>query len=104
MTDRTRQDIEAEADELASEVLTYEPHMTVETAHSRVYEEVPEHYDEYRTAPATLPPQPISKSVREPTPGRGHPRSSQETDFASRMDRMATQDHRRPRMGCVEFT
>ena len=69
MTNRTRQDIEAEVDELASEVLGYVPELSIEQARSMVYEGIPELYDEYSAAPATLPTQPISKSVREPTLG-----------------------------------
>jgi hypothetical protein len=69
MNVRSRQEIEAEVDELASEVLGYVPELTVEEARSMVYEEIPELYDEYQAAPATVPVQPISKSVREPTLG-----------------------------------
>lgn len=69
MTNRSRQDIEAEVDELASEVLGYVPELSREAARAMVYEEIPELYDEYSAAPAILPAQPISKSDPEPTLG-----------------------------------
>jgi hypothetical protein len=65
MTDRTRTEILAEAEELAEMVLTEVPDMSWQEALAYVWTEADGLYDEYR-ASAPEHPEPVMKAEREP--------------------------------------
>lgn len=71
MSQRSRAEIEAEVEELAQEVIEWDPDISIEAARATVYEQVPQLYSEYKAAPAEMPAQQVEKSEpeREPTLG-----------------------------------
>jgi hypothetical protein len=67
MTQRTRSEILGEVDEMADELMTLVPEVTFEEAQAAVFEEYPDIYDEYASAPPEMPSQPVAKSEPEIT-------------------------------------
>lgn len=69
MNRRTRTEIIEEVTELAAEVQQMEPGTTDDEAMSVVWEQIPELYEEFTSAPPEARSAPIAKSAPEPTVG-----------------------------------